>query len=462
MTLFQLLTVSMIAYFVLIYAVSRRYSSGFSTTKTSWLLANRSAGLLESSLSAGASWVLGLALFASAGFAYTKGWAGLAWFVVPQTLSLIIFAWFSNKCNQLIPDGFTLSSWMRDHYGKKVGITYQLVLNLVNLGFIVLTFTALTKYLTFLGVDNAPMLTGLVALGTLFYSLYGGMKTNLISSSIQMVFMLLFCAVLLFIAFENGGTNTLLTGIGGKAQISNLLDVNLVWTFGISMFLTSITGIVCNQSYYQKSFSQQNTANTGKSFLIGAAIFTVIPLTLGMLGMMSLGNNTVVNDPTTSHLAYMQAIGGSALVYVFGFVILNCASNALDSYSNAFGSMVAHDLNLSDSRTVLVSRLSMVAIATVGWILSTFNVDLTYIFLTYAVLRVTLFVITILAVTTDRLTASGIFYAVLTISPVAFFLNVYGTVNKIPSANTVAAMIGFFVTPLVALSISKYTNRLNQ
>ena len=76
---------------------------------------------------------------------------------------------------------------------------------MVNLGFIVLTFTALSKCLAFLGVSNIPALTGLVALGTLAYALHGGMKTNLVSGSVQMVLMLLFCAALLFTAFSNGG-----------------------------------------------------------------------------------------------------------------------------------------------------------------------------------------------------------------------------------------------------------------
>ena len=462
MDLSYTIAAAIVAYFVAFYAIARTYSSGFSGSKSGWLLANRTAGLAESSLSAGASWILGLALFASAGFAYTKGWAGLAWFVVPQALSMVIFSWFGRKCNQIIPKGFTLSAWMRDRYGKRVGLTYQLVLGLVNLGFIVLTFTALSKCLAFLGVSNIPALTGLVALGTLAYALHGGMKTNLVSGSVQMVLMLLFCAALLFTAFSNGGGTALLSGLQGKAQIASLFDPTLVWTFGLAMFLTSITGIVGNQSYYQKSFSQQLSQHSGTSFLIGALLFAIVPVTLGMLGLMSLGSNTAVADPSTSHLAYMQSIGGTVLVYAFAFVVLNCASSALDSYSNAFGSIVAHDLNIADSKAVLASRVGMVAIAAAGWLLSTFNIDLTYIFLTYAVLRVTLFVITLLAVTTSRLNANGIFYSVLLISPVAFALNVYGTVNKIPEANTSAALIGFVVTPALALLFSKLSARSSQ
>ena len=77
-------------YFSLLIFLSYRLSSGFDTSKSGFLVANRTAGLWESSLAAGAGWVLGVALFASSGFAYNMGWTGLFWFLVPQTLGMFL------------------------------------------------------------------------------------------------------------------------------------------------------------------------------------------------------------------------------------------------------------------------------------------------------------------------------------------------------------------------------------
>lgn len=444
------LSVFVVLYFVLFSILSYKFTAGFDRSKAGFLVANRNAALWESSLAAGASWVLGVALFASSGFAYNMGWTGLFWFVVPQTLGMFIFAWFSQVCNQRIPEGYTLSGYIRDRYGKWNSTIYQIVLSLISLGFISLTFTALNKYLTVVGIENAPVITGLVVLGTLIYSLKGGLKTNLLTGSIQMIFMLVFCAVLLVAGLSSGGWEHLTSGINGKAGYTNIFDPALLMTFGIVMALTSVTGIVGNQSYYQKSFGQQNTSHTAKSFLLGGIFFAIVPVTLGMIGMMAFGSGMEIKDASTAHLLWMNEHLGTLAVLAFGFIVLNASANALDASGNAFGAIVANDWIKDESKSVFYSRIAIVGIAVLGWAISVLNLSVTYIFLTYGVLRVTLFLVTLLAVRTDLLNRTGLLISAVLIAPVAFYLNIGGMKLE-------AAVIGFFVTPVLAVLISKLT-----
>jgi Na+/proline symporter len=447
LTTFNLI-IFIVLYFSFFIFLSYKLTSGFDKSKVSFLVANRNAGLIESSLAAGASWVLGMALFASSGFAYNMGWAGLFWFVVPQTVGMFIFAWFSRVCNEKIPDGYTISGYIKEQYGTKVSAVYQFGLSLISLGFIVLTFTALTKFLTVTGVENIPVITGLVVLGTLLYSLKGGLKTNLLTGSLQMIFMLVFCLILLAVAFNSGGWDHLVNGLNGKAGYTDLFDPKLLTTFAIAIGLTSLTGIVGNQSYYQKSFSQQQSGTNVKSFLLGGVFFAIVPVVLGMLGLMAYGSGMEIKDASTAHLAWMQQAIGPIAVLVFGFIVLNCASNALDAHSNAFGAMVAHDFNKDEQKSVWKSRVSIVAIAAIGWFLSTLNLDLAFIFLTYGVIRVAMFIVTILAVRTEWLTSLGIFASIVIIAPITFYMNQMGLRME-------AAAIGFFITPIVAVLISR-------
>lgn len=446
-------TLSLIIFILLYFGsfiwISQKYSSGYDTNKTGFIVANRTAGLWESSLAAGASWVLGVALFASSGFAYNMGWAGLFWFLVPQTLGMFVFAWFSRVCNENIPAGFTISKYIQDRYGKVTGAIYQVALSLISLGFISLTFTALVKFLNFMQVDATmiPVVTGLVVLGTVIYSLKGGLKTNLITGSLQMLFMLVFCAVLLIAGFSNGGMEHLIAGLNGKAGYTSIFDWKLLSTFGIVMGLTSITGIVGNQSYYQKAFGQQNSNTSILSFLFGGIFFALVPLALGIVGLMAYGSGMEIKDASTAHLVWMQSNLGLAAVLGFGFIVLNASANALDASGNAFGATV-NDWIADESKSVFWSRISMIAIAIVGYLISVMNFSITYIFLTYGVLRVVLFLITMLAVRTDLLNKFGIILSVALIAPLAIWMNMNGMKLE-------AAVIGFFVTPLLALGLSK-------
>lgn len=443
------LSIFIALYFSLFIFLSYKLTSGFDKSKTAFLVANRNAGLLESSLAAGASWILGIALFAASGFAYNMGWAGLLWFVIPQTIGMFIFAWFSRICNERIPEGYTISGFIKDKYGRGVSLIYQFGLSLISLGFIVLTVTALTKFLTLLEVANVPFITGLVVLGTIVYSLKGGLKTNLLTGSLQMIFMLTFCLILLIFAFNNNGYEHLLAGINGKAAYENLFDSKLLMTFAITIGLISLTGIVGNQSYYQKSFGQQRTGNSALSFIFGGLFFAVVPLSLGILGMMAFGSGLQIQDASTAHLVWMQENVGILATMAFGFIVLNAASNAVDSQSNAFGAMIAHDFNKDDKNAVWKSRVAMVSIAVLGWILSTWNLDLTYIFVTYGVIRVAMFIVTILAVKTEWLTSHGLLISISTMAPITFYMNQTGMRME-------STIIGFFVTPILALLISRF------
>lgn len=442
-----------IAYFAFFIFLSYRLTGGYDQSKTGFLVANRNAGFWESSLAAGASWVLGMSLFASAGFGYNMGWAGLFWFLIPQTLSMFVFAWLSNSCNSRIPEGYTISGYIKDKFGIKVSAIYQFGLSLISLGFIVLTFTALNKLLTILEVSYIPLITGLVALGTVVYALKGGLKTNLITGSLQMIFMLAFCALLLAVAFATGGYDHLVAGINGKLNYTDLFDPKLLSTYAVAVALTSLAGVVGNQSYYQKSFSQQVTGTNAKSFMLGGIFFAIVPLCLGMIGMMAFGAGIELKDVNTAHLAWMQTNIGIAAIIAFGFVVLNCASNALDSQCNAFGAMLAHDFNKDDKKSVWKSRVGIVAIATIGWALSTLNLDLAFIFLTYGAIRISLFIITIMAVRTDWLTSAGIFASVIVLAPITLYLNQTGMKME-------AALLGFFIPPIAAVLISQAQKRL--
>lgn len=442
-----------VLYFAVMVGISYKFTNGYDTSKVSFLVANRSAGLWESSLAAGSSWVLGVALFASSGFAYNMGWTGLFWFLVPQTLGMFLFAWFSKVCNDRIPNGYTLSGFIEEKYSKSVSVIYQIALSLISLGFISLTFTALTKFLTIMNVSNIPLITGLVVLGTLAYALKGGLKTNLITGSIQMLFMLAFCGILLVLGFSNGGWEHLTAGINGKLNYTDLFDTKLLITFGIVMALTSVTGIVGNQGYYQKSFGQQHTNSGPLSFIFGGIFFALVPLALGLIGMMAFGSGMEIKDASTAHLAWMQSNIGLWAVLGFGFIVLNASANALDASGNAFGAIVANDWIKDESKSIVWSRIAIVGIAVLGWAISVLNLSITYIFLTYGVLRVTLFLLTLLAVRTDLLNKFGMLWALLIVSPIAIYMNMNGMKLE-------GTLLGFFATPVLGLVLSQLSNKL--
>ena len=77
---------------------------------------NRNTGWFVSALSIAATWIWAPALFTSTENAYTKGFAGLFWFLVPNVLCLMLFIPFARKIRKEMPEGITLSGYMHQKY----------------------------------------------------------------------------------------------------------------------------------------------------------------------------------------------------------------------------------------------------------------------------------------------------------------------------------------------------------
>ena len=74
---------------------------------------SRSENWLMSALSIAATWIWAPALFVSTEKAYSTGWVGLFWFLVPNALCLVIFIPFAKKIRKEMPEGMTLSGYMK-------------------------------------------------------------------------------------------------------------------------------------------------------------------------------------------------------------------------------------------------------------------------------------------------------------------------------------------------------------
>lgn len=88
-------------------------------TKSEFLVADRSASWVLTAFSMAATWVWAPSMFTAAEKAYTQGFAGVFWFVVPNVLTLVLFAFFAKKMRNLRPNGWTFSDYIREKYSKR-------------------------------------------------------------------------------------------------------------------------------------------------------------------------------------------------------------------------------------------------------------------------------------------------------------------------------------------------------
>ncbi len=74
---------------------------------------------LLTAFSMAATWVWAPSMFVASEKAYTQGLVGVFWFVVPNVLTLMLFAFFANKMRKAPARGWTFSDYIREKYSKR-------------------------------------------------------------------------------------------------------------------------------------------------------------------------------------------------------------------------------------------------------------------------------------------------------------------------------------------------------
>ena len=175
------------AYTALIYTITWIFSRGYGKNKIQFLLAERSVGKWQSAFSIAATWVWAPALFIASQKAYLHGFAGVFWFTVPNVACLIIFAFFADRIRKLLPDGFTLSGFIRTRFSQRVQVMYLIELfGLATCSFAV-QLLAGAKILNMVTGISYPLITFLMAAIAIVYSVVYGLKASVITDYFQMI-----------------------------------------------------------------------------------------------------------------------------------------------------------------------------------------------------------------------------------------------------------------------------------
>ena len=184
------------------------------STAESFHVADRRLGLWQSAMSIAATWIWAPALFTSAEKAYTTGWPGLFWFLVPNVLCLLVFVPFAQRIRAQMPEGVTVSGYMAQHYrSKAVHGVYLFELSALAVLSTAVQLLAGAKILS--AVTGWPfwLLTIVLAAIAFSYSQYSGIQASVLTDALQMLLMLGCCALLVPLALRGNGAGSLVKGL---------------------------------------------------------------------------------------------------------------------------------------------------------------------------------------------------------------------------------------------------------
>lgn len=399
---------------------------------------NRNMGMVSSAMSIAATWIWAPALFVSAEQAYKNGIAGLFWFVVPNILCLILFIPFAKRIREDMPNGVTLSGYMGQKYNSTaVKRIYDLQLGALTILSTAVQLLAGGKILSTVMGISFPAITVLLAVIALSYSLISGIRASVLTDGIQMIFLLLACAVFVPWALQGGGVTDLLSGIGGfTGEYGSLFSgkgIEVALAFGIPTAIGLISGPFGDQCFWQRAFSIKKE-KIGKAFLLGGIMFGVVPISMGVLGFIAAGSGFTPTDIGIVNLELVTHLFPRWAVLPFLLMLISGLLSTVDSNLCAIASLTT-DFGVTGNK---IPRWSMVALLAIGIVIANIpGLTVTYMFLIYGTLRATTLLPTVLTLLKKKLTAHGVAVGVLTALLVGLPIFAYGTLNNLSAYKTI-------------------------
>lgn len=419
---------------------------------------DRNTGWIVSALSIAATWIWAPALFTSTENAYTKGFAGLFWFLVPNVLCLILFIPFAKKMREEMPEGITLSGYMYGKYRSKAVrniYLFQLgTLSALSTGVQLLAGSRILSVLT--GMPFMVM-TAVMAVIALSYSQFSGIRASILTDAVQMVFML--GASIVFVVFgikHGGGIQTLLAGLGGASGDNRVLfserGIEIFLGFGLPATVGLISGPFGDQCFWQRAFCVRKD-RIGRAFIVGAFLFSIVPLSMGIIGFIGAGIGYEAADISVLNFELISILFPEWAVIPFLFMVVSGLLSTIDSNLCAISSLTT---DLFRKQKIGKMKFVMILLLAVGIVIANIpGLTVTHLFLLYGTLRASTLLPTILTLRGIRLNPTGIVMGIITALIIGLPIFAYGNMQGIAIYKTMGSILTVILSGAVSVVWSR-------
>jgi Na+/proline symporter len=388
----------------LIYAFGR----GYGIKKEGFLLSFRNLGPLLAAISIGMAWAGTPAFFIASGQAFNVGLVGLFWFSIGNILTLMVFAFAAQKIRQAVPEGYTLSDFIRLKYGTLASKTFTFTSLIINYVTICIALVAAVLFVNVLsGIDKSWISLAVIGIA-LTLSFRTGFRATVITEVIKFTLVVLGLGGIVAMLAFNPDIKSFTEGLGGiKGTGFDILGTANSWTvfatFGIITFFSQMSAPWADNNYSQRAFAFGGDQNKiWISYVLGALFFAIIPIMTGLIGFWGVANGVIPTNPQFVVVDVINKLVGYPGVLVFCAAALMTAVSIIDSQLSCAASLIQNEFisdNIDETRGLVWTRIGMLILCLAGIITTNWpGISLNYVFLTAGCVRLSMGLLTALLV----------------------------------------------------------------
>ena len=309
---------------------------------SNYLTANRSVGTfsLTSSLIASAlgAWIL----FAPASAATWGGIGAVIGYALGAAFPMIFLIFLGKKIRKEFPKGSTLIQFLRKRFDKSLFKLILLMSIFYMFIFLCAEITAIAILINYISGTTLWITALIILVGTLTYTLYGGLRASIFTDKVQSVIILFLLLISVIYLISFNGEQFTFNFI--KKKNPHLLSLNYIpnYTAGLTFFIAVAATNLFHQGNWQRIYAAKNNQILKKSLIISFLSIIPIVLFMGFSGLVAVSvDPKVVPDlGFFSLLLREQTELLSIIIIILG---LSLTISTVDTLVNAISSLVIVD-----------------------------------------------------------------------------------------------------------------------
>lgn len=298
----------------------------------------------------------------------------------------IMFMFVGPRIRQLMPNGHSITEYVRHRFGMLPFIAIFTVIIFVIGIFITAEMTAITAAVSILTGSPAWATAVAVGLVVIAYTAYGGLRVSIYTDRVQFWVLIPVLLLLVVVAAVLVGD----AGVWNAAGQAGLLSLQSSGSYYFAIVL--IIGIIASNAFHpgmwQRVYTVESRRALNRSLWGAAALAIPITFLMGMAGIAAVGNGSVAPFQYPQVAAALFTLAAAVFPLWMHFLLLVCAlmlaMSTLDTLMNGLASGMAADLagvGLPTARLMTLARAVTVIVAIPAIIVASQGYSVLYVFL---------------------------------------------------------------------------------
>ena len=350
-----------------------------------YLTANRNIGFFSLSTSLVASALGAWILFGPASAATWGGIGAVIGYSLGTAFPMIILIFLGKTIRKDFPKGSTLIEFFRKRFRKSLFKLILLMTIFYMFVFLCAEVTAVAILINYISGTELWITALIILVGTLTYTLYGGLRASIFTDNIQMVVIIALFFISVYYLTSFTGDQFSFSYI--KKKNPQLLSANYIpnYTAGLTFFIAVAATNLFHQGNWQRVYAAKNNEILVKSLIVAFIVIIPIVFFMGFSGLVavSLDSNVTPDLGYFSLLLKDQTKFLSLIIIILG---LSLTISTVDTLVNAISSLIVVDGKATFNFETKIDYLSLskyfiIIISIVAFFIASKGFSVLYLFL---------------------------------------------------------------------------------